>query len=109
MSNMKMDKPLALKTLRNTVAAAIYIFGVSQLMANGERLFGSEDNHTFAPFAILLLFSLSAAVVGGLIFGQSVYLFLDNKKKESVTAIFYSIGWLALITVLGFTLLFLMK
>lgn len=104
-----MNKSLLLKTLRNTVAAAVYIFGVSQLMANGEKLFGSADNHSFAPFAILLLFSLSAAIVGGLIFGQSVYLFLDNKKKESVTAIFYSIGWLALITVFGFVLLFIMK
>jgi len=106
---MKTDKTLLLKTLRNTALATLYIFCVSQIMANGERLFGSEDNHTFAPFAILLLFSLSAAVVGGLIFGQSVYLFFDNKKKESVTAAFYSIGWLALITMIGLFSLAYMK
>jgi hypothetical protein len=106
---MKMNKSLLIKTLRNTALATVYIFCVSQIMANGERLFGSEDNHTFAPFVILLLFSLSAAIVGGLIFGQSVYLFLDNKKKESITAAFYSIGWLALITILGLVLLAILK
>jgi len=106
---MKTDKSLLLKTLRNTALAAIYIFCVSQIMVNGESLFGSVDNKIFIPFVILLLFSLSAAIVGGLIFGQSVYLFFDNKKKESVTAAFYSIGWLALFTVLGFVALALLK
>lgn len=106
---MKINKPLLLKTLRNTALATVYIFGVSQIMANGERLFGSTENHNFTPFVILLLFSLSAAIVGGLIFGQSIYLFLDNKRKESVTAAFYSIGWLALITILGLFLLAFIK
>lgn len=101
---MKMNNPLLIKTLRNTTLAAVYIFGVSQLMQHGDRFFG-KMNSALAPFALLLLFCLSAAVVGGLVFGQSVYLFLDNKKEESVLAAFYSVGWLALITVLGFILL----
>jgi hypothetical protein len=101
-------KELALKTLRNTAGAAIYIFLVSQIMQNGERLFGKTDN-MFTPFAVLMLFTLSAAVVGGLVFGQAVYLFLDNKKKESVQAAIYSIGWLLVIALGVFVLMFLLK
>ncbi|PIZ00857.1 hypothetical protein COY62_00885 [bacterium (Candidatus Howlettbacteria) CG_4_10_14_0_8_um_filter_40_9] len=106
---MKIAKSLLSKTLRNTSLAVAYIFAVSQIMANGEKLFGNIDNKKLGPFMILLLFSLSAAIVSGLIFGQSIYLFLDNKKKESVTAAFYSIGWLALITILGLVSLALIK
>ena len=106
---MKESKTLLIETLRNTLFAVIYIFGVSQVMANGEKLFGNLDNNKLGPFVFLLLFSLSAAIVGVLIFGESIYLFLDQKKKESVMAAFYSIGWLALITVLGILLLVIVK
>lgn len=103
-----MNKEILFKTFRNTTGAAIYIFLVSQVMQNGERLFGGEDN-MFTPFAILLLFSLSAGVVGFLVFGNSLMLFLDNKKKESVAAAIYSIAWLGLYTLLAMFTLFLLK
>lgn len=103
-----MNKNLLLKTFRNTIAAAAYIFAVSQIMQNGDRIFGVEDN-MLAPFGFLLMFVLSAAVVGGLIIGYPIYLFFDGKKKESVTALFYSVGWLALYTVIVLSVLALLK
>lgn len=103
-----MKKELMLKTFRNSALVAVYIFGVSQIMVNGQTLFGKEDN-AFTPFGILLLFSLSAAVVGSLVFGLSVILFLDGKKKESVLAAFYTIGWLGVFTLLALTTLFFLK
>lgn len=103
-----MNKQLLTKTFRNTALAAVYIFGVSQIMQNSDKIFGETDN-MFAPFTFLLLFSLSAAVVGGLVFGQSVFLFFDGKKKESVTATFYSIFWMATYTILAMVTLFLLK
>ena len=102
-----MDKKLLARTFMNTALAAIYIFLVSQLMQNAGKLFGQKDNF-FTPFVILLLFTLSAAVVGGLVFGQSVLLFSEGKNAESIKAAIYSVGWLSLYTVLGFiTLLFI--
>ncbi len=95
-----MNKNLLVKTLRNSTLAVIYIFLVSQLMLNGDKLFG-DVNNDFGPFVILMLFSLSAAVVGGLIFGESVILFLDNKRRESIMAAIYSVGWLGAYTLLG--------
>jgi hypothetical protein len=103
-----MDKELLFKTFRNTTGAALYIFIVSQIMQNGEKLFGKTDT-MFTPFAVLLLFTLSAAVVSSLVFGLSVILFLDNKKKESIQAGIYSISWLGVYTVLGLITLFLLK
>jgi len=105
---MAMNKKLLLITLRNTSIAALYIFIVSQIMQNGSKLFGETDT-MFTPFVVLLLFTLSAAVVGGLIMGKSVFLFLDNKKEESVKAAIYSVGWLGLYTILAFVVLFLAR
>jgi hypothetical protein len=103
-----MNKQLLLKTFRNTALAAIYIFLVSQLMLRGGEWFGN-GNSVVGSFVILLLFSLSAAVVGGLVFGESVILFFDNKKRESIKAAIYSVGWLGLYTALGLLTLVTVK
>lgn len=103
-----MNKSLLFKAFRNTTGAVAYIFLVSQIMSHGDQLFGKGDN-SFTPFAVLLLFSLSAAVVGGLIVGQSIFLFLENKKKESIKALIYAIGWLAMYTIIGMLILFIVK
>lgn len=103
-----MDKELLTKVFKNTTGAAIYIFLVSQIINNGDRIFG-ETNNLFAPFAFLLLFSLSAAIVGGLIFGPSVMLFFENKKQESIQAAIYSVSWLGFYTAIALITLLLIK
>lgn len=103
-----MNKDLLVRTFRNTLGAAIYIFAVSQVIQNGDKIFGTGNN-VFAPFAFLLLFVLSAATVGGLVIGYPAYLFFDNNKKESVTALIYAIGWLTLYTILVMGILALIK
>lgn len=103
-----MDKKLLFKTFRNVSGAALYIFLVSQIMQNGEKLFGKEDS-MFTPFAILLLFSLSAATVGGLVLGESIILFLNKKNSEGIMAAVYSVGWLGAYTVLGLLILALVN
>ena len=90
--------PIALSTFRNTTGAIAYIFLVSQIMNNGDILFGNFANSYLGPFAILLLFVLSAAVVGGLLFGQAIYLFFEGNKKDSIKSAIYNIGWLFIIT-----------
>ena len=103
-----MGKKLLAKTFRNTVFVLIYIFLVSQVMFHGAEWFGNINNG-IGSFVILLLFTLSAAVVGGLVFGESVMLFFDNKKRESVKAAIYSIGWLGLYTVFVLLILAIVK
>lgn len=99
---------MLVKTLRNTFFATLYIFVVSQIMQNGSKLFGEHDN-MLTPFVLLLLFTLSAAIVGGLIFGETLYLFFNDQKKESIKAAYYSVGWLGLFTLLGLFALALIR
>lgn len=103
-----MNKKLLITTFRNISLAAIYIFLVSQLMQNGEKLFGRVDNNILGPFAILLLFSLSAAIVGSLVFGHAVYLFLIKDTKKAMLSAIYSIGWLFFVTVIVFLFLIIL-
>jgi hypothetical protein len=101
-----MKDKLWFKTLRNATGAVVYIFLVSQFLQNASRWFGEEDN-MFSPFVFLMLFSLSAAVVGGLLLGQSIILFFEGKRSESIKAAIYSIGWLGFYTVLGLLFLYI--
>lgn len=103
-----MDKKIALTTLRNIILAGIYIFGVSQLMYNGNSLFGKEDN-SLMPFALLLLFTVSAAIVGSLVFGQAAILFLNKKNKEGIQSAAFSTLWLFILTVIALVVLALIK
>lgn len=89
-----MKNKLAISSLRNIAFVIIYVFLVAQLLNNGELLFGNIDNSFIGPFAMLLLFVASAAIVGGLVFGQAVLLFLDGKRKDSIKSAIYSVGWL---------------
>jgi hypothetical protein len=95
-----MDKQLLKLTFRNTALAAVYIFLVSQIMQHGDEWFGKEDKF-LTPFVVLLLFSLSASVVGGLMMGQAIILVIEGKRTEGIRAAVYSVGWLALYTLLG--------
>jgi len=95
-----MNKTLLVKTFRNTALAAVYVFLVSQIMQHGDKWFGNMNN-TVGPFVFLLLFSFSVAVMAGLVFGLSVVLFMDDKKREAIEAAIYSVGWLGVYIVLS--------
>ena len=104
-----MDNKLLVTSARNVLGAGLYIFGVSQFMFYGEHLFERMHNQNLMPFAFLLLFSLSAAVVGSLVFGQSVSLFLENKRVESLKSAAYSVIWLFFITLVVILSLIIIK
>lgn len=97
-----MKNKLALTSLRNTFCAVIYIFLVSQLLNNGEALFGNISNRFIGPFVMLLLFVASAALVGSLVFGQAVLLFFEGKRADSIKSAIYSVGWLFLMMSVAF-------
>lgn len=77
-----------------------YIIIVSQVMRNGDKIFGKMDNFV-SPIAFLLLFTLSAITVGGLVLGKPLMLYLDGKKKEAVSLFLSTAGWMAGFTVLA--------
>lgn len=104
-----MKNKLILSSLRNTIIVAGYIFLVSQILNNGDSLFGTVNAEILGPFIFLLLFVVSAAVVGTLMFGQAVILFFEGKRADSIKSAIYSIGWLLVILVVTFIVLLLVN
>jgi SNF family Na+-dependent transporter len=85
------------QSLMNSVGVLVYCIAVAFLMTNGQNIFGKADN-VFGGVAILMLLVLSAAIVGWLVFGKSLMYYLDDKKKEAITLLSYTIGLLFVFT-----------
>lgn len=68
----------------HSFGVVVYVFLVSLVLNNGERIFGAEDNELISPVIFLLLFVFSALLTSGLILGKPILLYLDGQKKESV-------------------------
>ncbi len=68
-------------------------------MQNGEKIFGTMTNFS-GPFFVLLLLTFSVALMGVLVFGKPVKLYLDGDKKEAVKFLLATLGWLLLILIL---------
>lgn len=86
----------------HALALVIYIALVGSIMSHGNTLFGKADTF-LTPIAVLSLFTLSATVVGALVLGKPLMMYIDNQKKEAVSLFLQIVGWLA-----GCTLILLM-
>ena len=93
----------------NSGGVAIYIFLVTSIMRNGDKIFGAVDNKTFAPVAFLLLFVFSALITGGLVLGKPIILYADGQKKEGIKLLFYTGVSLFILMALIFLTLILIK
>lgn len=84
----------------NALGTVAYISLVGTFMQNASKFLGEKDNFV-TPIIVLLLFTLSAITVGGLVLGKPLMLYFDNKKKEAVTMFLQTAGWLAGFTVIA--------
>ncbi len=98
---------ILIRGLCQALVAAVYVFVVANIMSGGEKLFDSIPP-IFGPFVILLLFVISAAVMGILIFGKPVLIYLEKGKKEATSLLLATIGWLVVIMILTFVILIYM-
>jgi hypothetical protein len=91
-----------LRSFLHSLGVVAYIALVATFMRYANRLFGTEDT-ILTGIAFLLLLCVSAAVVGSLVFGYPVVLFLNGQKKEGIAMAVSTIGWMAveMIVVLG--------
>lgn len=95
-------------SLLNALGTLVYIAIVASIMQNGDRIFGEMENY-IGPIAFLLLFTLSAIVVGSLVLGKPILLYLDGKKKEAVQLFFQTAAWIASFTFMVLLIAFLIK
>jgi len=85
----------------NSLAAFAYILWVAWLMFNANLIFGQMKSF-WGPAALLLLFVLSATIVGALVLGRPIYIYLNGQKAEAVKLLAYTIGCLFIITIITF-------
>jgi len=86
----------------------VYIAAVVLLMTNAQKFFGPANNF-LGSAAILLLFVISATIVGLLVLGRPGHLYLNGFKKDGIILLLYTIAFLFVITVIAFLVLALLK
>ncbi len=76
-----------------------YCAAVSQVISHSDQLFGHMDT-VLTGAAFLMLLTLSAATVGALIFGKPALLYAEGKKQQAIMLVGYTLGTLAILTIL---------
>ncbi|OGL85876.1 hypothetical protein A3I40_00660 [Candidatus Uhrbacteria bacterium RIFCSPLOWO2_02_FULL_48_12] len=100
------NRKLLIISFLDAAGVLVYTSAVAWVMFNGQKIFGPVKSF-WGPVAFLLLFVLSASVVGLLVLGRPVYIYLDGAKREGVILLLLTILWLFVITV-GVFLLYLL-
>lgn len=80
----------------NSLGVFAYTIGVWWVMSNAPRIIGPMESF-WGPVAFLLLFVLSATVVGLLVLGRPAYLYFNGAKREGVKLLLYTLSFLFLI------------
>lgn len=88
------------KSFLSSLGILVWIGIVAYIMQNGDKIFGQMDNIFLGPVTILLLFVVSAVIVGYLMAGQAIFMYIDGKKKEAINHILYTCGFTALYLVI---------
>jgi len=100
------NKKLAQFSFLHSLLAVIYIGLVAILMLNLENWVGQQNiNQPWGVMGFLLLFVISATVVGGLVLGRPIIMYLDNQKKSALELLLYTVVWLFIWMVLIFVLI----
>lgn len=90
----------------NALATTLYITLVASfLFYVPQRILKDTEDTVFAPIAMLLLFVFSAAMTGLLTLGRPLMWYLDGKKKEAVSLLLTTLGFLFIMMFLAFALL----
>lgn len=89
------NKKLVHFSLIHSFGVLAYIALVVTFMQNAEKIFGQEDK-PIGAIVFLLLFVMSATIVGGLVLAKPVMLYIDGDKKSAVKMFIYTVGWLFL-------------
>jgi len=69
-----------------------YVALVAMFFFYGQSLPFPKEDTVFQPMLMLSLLVFSAALVGSLIFGRPILWYLDNKKREAVLLLAYTLA-----------------
>jgi hypothetical protein len=97
---MKNIKPVW-HSLGHSILVLLYVSGVAGLLYNAQRIFGQAQTF-WVPVAMLMLFVLSATIVGILVLGRPILLYVSGQKKEGLQFLGYTVAWLFVLTLIAF-------
>lgn len=100
-------KPVTKKALINALSAVAYVVAVATTMFNAQKVFGPV-NTVLVPIAMLLLLVFSVALMGYLIFGKPILLYLDGKKQEALSLLSLTLAIFSVVTIFAFFTLILL-
>jgi len=104
---MKTSK-IILYALMHSLGVVAYAALVVFLVNNAQKFFGPATGF-FGGLALLMLFVLSATVVGLLVLGRPVIWYCNGYKKEGLILIFSTLVWLLIFTTITFIILMAIK
>ena len=87
-----------LHSLGHAVLVLVYVSLVALVMSNANHWFPGPDTWV-TPIGVLMLLVLSASITGSLVLGRPVLMYMDGQKKEALTFLGWTIGWLFVLTV----------
>ena len=104
MQNLNLIK----KSLINSTLAALYVFVLSLLMSNNKTISKGAPEFLIGV-GMLLVFVISATIMGYLVLGKPILMYLDGAKKEAIKLFYLTVTWLILIAAIIFTILALFR
>ena len=99
-----MQKDILKYACINALLTALYIGLISSFLFYVPKYFELEGkpDTVFAPIMMLMLFVFSAAITATLVLGRPILWFLDGKKKEGISLLFYTLAAFFVILILVF-------
>ncbi len=90
----------------NAFGASLYIVLVVSVMTFVTKPLSNKPDTFGAPIIMLLVLTLSVAVMAYLFFYQPLLLFIEGKKKEAVNLFLKTVAIFGVITIVALALLF---
>lgn len=99
-----MNKDILKYAAFHALLATAYVALVATFMNNAEKILPNVPG-VFGGMIFLLLFVVSAAVMGILVLGRPILWYLENRKEDAIKLLFYTVGALASIALVIFFVL----
>ncbi|MDO8602105.1 MAG: hypothetical protein Q7R62_03205 [bacterium] len=97
-----MKNKTILHSLGHAVLVFLYVSGVVWIISHGEAIFGGEPESVWVPIMMLMLLVLSVAVMGALVLGRPILLYLSGAKSEALRFFVYTLAWIFVIMLVVF-------
>jgi len=98
------NRNLIKKSLINAGLAALYVFALTFLMSSNKVTPKGAPEYLIG-MGMLLIFVISATVMGYLVLGKPILMYLDGAKKEAVKLFYLTLSWLVVIAAIIFSIL----